>query len=63
LGKNHDTELIVHCIFSILLYNVNVHVVEGGLTTSSYYSNDIEAALQAVDDLSTALCYIISRVF
>ena len=63
LGENRITELIDDCIFSILLYNVNVHVVVGGHTTLSYYSDDIEAALRAVDDLSTAFCHSISHMF
>jgi hypothetical protein len=46
LGENDETEMISYCFFSILLYNVNVHVVIGGFSALLYNSGDIEAAFR-----------------
>jgi hypothetical protein len=41
-----NTQQTGYCIFSILLYNVNVHVVIGGFSALLYNSGDIEAAFR-----------------
>jgi hypothetical protein len=57
--KRNKTYQTGYCIFSIQIYNINIHIVVGGLFTLLQYTDDIEAALRAVDDLLTA--FLLSR--